>query len=310
MKPELILGQLERLRVEALSRPVDLPVTVACPPRQRLLELAAGLVDGDAAHTLIKHAAQCDHCGGLLRRSLEDFTREATPEEEQFVATVRSQPAVIPVRHQPAAATINPPWRWAAAAAAAAFLILGAWWVMKPVAAESLLAQAYTSQRPFEARFPGADWSAPAAQRSAQSANAPLAQAQLQIRDRLAVTPRDPHWLELKGRAEILAAEYDQAVESLRQALAIRPESPSILTYLAIAESQRRGDDPTAGTRALKYLTRVIQLEPSNTTAYFNRALLQEKLNQPAFAAKDWEKVIALESTGPWADEARRHLAK
>lgn len=308
MKPDLILGLLERLRIEAIDRPVDQPVTVACPPRQRLLELAAGMVDGDAAHSIIKHSAQCDHCGAMLRRSLEDFNREASPEEEQFVASVRSAP-VLPVRRlQPAAATIAPPWRWVAAAAAAAFLILGAWWVWKPASAETLLAQAYTAQRPFDARFPGAEWTPTSAQRSTTAAPAALAEAQLQIRDQLALKPRDARWLELKGRSEILAADYGRAIDSLRQALAIRPDTPSILLYLAIAESQRAVDDPSARTRALKYLTRAIQLDPSNATAYFNRALIQEQLEQRDFAASDWRKAIALEPSGPWADEARRHL--
>ena len=307
MKPELILGLLERLRRDALDRPVDLPVTVACPPRQRLLELAAGLVDDEAAHDLIGHAAQCDRCGGLLRRSLEDFNREASPEEEQFVAAVRSTPVrEIPVRHLPAAATVNPPWRWVAAAAAAAFLIVGAWWMNRPVPAETLLAQAYSAERPFDARFPEATWAPPAAQRSAGSLHPSLAAAQLQIRDRLAVTPPDAHWLELKGRAELLAGQPGAAIDSLRQALALRPETPSILLYLAIAESQNALDDPSANTRALKYLTRAIQLEPSNAVAYFNRALVQNKLGQRQFAVKDWDKVIALEPGSDWAAEARR----
>lgn len=317
MKPESILGLLESLRTDALGRPVDLPVTVACPPEPRILELAAGLIDGESAESLIRHAAQCDHCGGLLRRSLDDFSREASPEEQLFVASIRSEPLALPARRQPNVATIRPaaattaaPWRWVAAAAAAAFLIVGAWWTFKPVPAETLLASTYTANRPFEARFPDAAWAPPSAQRSAQSASATLAEAQLQIRDQLAVKPRDARWLELKGRAEILAADFDRAVDSLHQSLAAHPNSVSVLVYLAIAESQRGVDDPSAYTRALKHLTRAIQIDPSNSPAYFNRALIQEKLNQPALAKKDWEKVVALESSGPWVDEARRHLAR
>ena len=63
-----------------------------CPPDYVWLDIAAGIVDKDAENDL-SHAAQCDHCGSLLRQAKEDFANELTPEEEAIIANLPSSTA-------------------------------------------------------------------------------------------------------------------------------------------------------------------------------------------------------------------------
>ena len=61
----------------------------ACPSGDVWLELTAGIPGLDSAH-LIGHAAQCDHCGPLLRQAHEDARDEQTPEEANIIAHLSS----------------------------------------------------------------------------------------------------------------------------------------------------------------------------------------------------------------------------
>jgi hypothetical protein len=63
-----------------------------CPPDYVWLDIAAGILDRDAENDL-SHAAQCDHCGSLLRQAKENFADELTPEEEAVIADLPSSTA-------------------------------------------------------------------------------------------------------------------------------------------------------------------------------------------------------------------------
>ena len=64
-----------------------------CPPDEVWLEIAAGIANQDSRSHL-SHAAECDHCGPLLRQATEDFTEELTPDEESRVAELSSSTAL------------------------------------------------------------------------------------------------------------------------------------------------------------------------------------------------------------------------
>lgn len=61
-----------------------------CPPEDALRSLAAGLTPPDQATPLIQHAAQCDHCGQILRMYTEDFSEDLTPEDQALLAQLKS----------------------------------------------------------------------------------------------------------------------------------------------------------------------------------------------------------------------------
>jgi len=60
-----------------------------CPPYNVWLDIAAKMVHKDSQNH-VDHAAECDHCGPLLRQAKEDFADELTPEEETMIANLPS----------------------------------------------------------------------------------------------------------------------------------------------------------------------------------------------------------------------------
>ena len=58
------------------------PRTPECPPEQKWLELAAGLLPSAESDRLLGHAETCGHCGRLLKIAIEDLALDLTPEEE------------------------------------------------------------------------------------------------------------------------------------------------------------------------------------------------------------------------------------
>ena len=116
-----------------------------CPPDYVWLDIAAGILDRDAENDL-SHAAQCDHCGPLLRQAKEDFADELTPEEETMIADLPSSTtawqgrlaaklqdaqAPLPILSPPKdrsrsfLETLLAPWRLAFAAAVIGLILLG-----------------------------------------------------------------------------------------------------------------------------------------------------------------------------------------
>jgi CHAT domain-containing protein/tetratricopeptide (TPR) repeat protein len=63
--------------------------TPDCPPDPVWIELAAGLRPAESEQ-YINHALQCDHCGALLRHSVEDFTESTTADEDRFLSSLSS----------------------------------------------------------------------------------------------------------------------------------------------------------------------------------------------------------------------------
>ena len=116
-----------------------------CPPDYIWLDIAAGILDRDAENDL-SHAAECDHCGPLLRQAKEDFANEVTPEEETTIANLPSstiawqgrlaaklQDAQAPITVLPSPKDRSPsfvrsllaPWRLTVAAAIIGLILLG-----------------------------------------------------------------------------------------------------------------------------------------------------------------------------------------
>ncbi|HTV54207.1 MAG TPA: hypothetical protein VMI06_04755, partial [Terriglobia bacterium] len=118
---------------------------LACPPDDVWLEIAAGIVHQDSEDR-VNHAAECDHCGPLLRQAKEDFADELTPGEDGRIATLsistadgqerlaiklQNNPAPSPIVTSPkgrppiSLSSFLAPWRLAFAAALIALILLG-----------------------------------------------------------------------------------------------------------------------------------------------------------------------------------------
>ena len=137
------------------------------------------------------------------------------------------------------------------------------------------------------------------------------------IRRHLDAAPGDPLWLWTKGRAGLLEWSYDDAIRSLNLALDLNASAGArvkaqILVDLATAYFQRA----EAENRAIDYnmaaerLGQAIQYDGSLAEAFFNRALVYEKIPLYPAAVADWKRYLSLDSHGAWADEARQRLAE
>jgi CHAT domain-containing protein len=283
-----------------------------CPPDRVWDELATGLLTGAQAHSYLEHASWCKPCAARLREAIDVFQPEETASE-------------LPVSIQPAAAPRRPwalpkVWGLAAGIVVAAGLGYYAWIARDANDPLVQLAVAYSKERTFELRIPGAAFARFDAPRSGgvTLANRPAewiavaSRVQLQ----LARQPRDPLWLHAQGRLALLDNRPDDALTALKLARDFSPTGaakiPDEITIdLATAYYQRgiaRGDAGASDlTLAQDLLGPVIQ-RSSSTAARFNRALIEIELHQLPAAITDLEFVVSHESDQGWKGEAQRRL--
>lgn len=204
------------------------------------------------------------------------------------------------------------------AAAAAALFAAFVWSFCARSPAESvnrLIAQAYTEHRTVEIRIQGAAYAPLSIERGSTGASidhsAALLQAALSIRKHLGKNRNDPKWLQAKARVDLLDGKYDDAIHSLRQALEVAPESPSLQIDLASGFFERAQSFPRPLDYgdAIEYLGEVLAKTPDDQIALFNRAMACEKAFLYIQAINDWEHYLRLDPDSLWAIEARRHLA-
>jgi tetratricopeptide (TPR) repeat protein len=304
---------------------------ISCPDETVWLEVAAGLTpSGVETEKLLSHAAVCPDCAAALARSVRTLSSDAVDGEDTTISKLKSSGAKWQRRTAemiagPAAR--RSPWKkplpvWLAAAATVAIGGVLIWRLSAPQAPSPLLAKAYTEQRTVELRIPGADYAPLRLQRGSRGSRADrpaeLSEADAAIRRHLDANPSDPLWLWTKGRADVLDWSYDDAIRTLSLAFDLDASAggrvkAEILIDLATAYFQRAEVEKN---RAIDYnmaaekLGQAIQYDPSLAVAFFNRALVYEKLLLYPAAIGDWNHYLSLDSHGSWADEARGRLAE
>jgi CHAT domain-containing protein/cytochrome c-type biogenesis protein CcmH/NrfG len=323
---KFVHSEILRMRV-----PNPSPPTPECMGDAEWLEVAAGLLPEAKTRALMKHAAQCGHCGPLLKSAAEALVDEATPSEEALLASLQS---ARPEWRKNMSATlresvrdrqpIHPWWRtlfvWpspAYALAAVAAVAIVAWMGMRtlrPPSAEDLLAQAYSEHRTLEVRIPGAKYAPMQAERGTEQSDfdkpASLLKAKDLIGEALSKNPNDPKWLQARARAELLDGNYESAIKSLHRTLETQPNSPSLLTDLGSAYFVRAesADRPIDYGNAIESLGKALAKSPDDPVALFNRALACERAFLYTQAVDDWEHYLRVDPQGEWAGEARSRL--
>lgn len=301
-----------------------------CPPDEEWMNLAAGIEPKEVSQKMLNHAAHCDHCGPLLHDLMREFSDTTSPEETRIVESLASSSldwqkgmaarlSSSAIHKQRDARLSLPFWSWkllsfgSIAAALAAVLI----WVLLPWPQRRvglLLADAYTEHRNLEPRIPGARFAPLKIERAGPTSHmdspASLLEAEKEITNHLATNPSDPFWLQSRGRAELLEGNYQGAIDALRQALAAKPNSPSLLIDLATAYSQR--GDATEHKEdygaAVDLLGQVLQAQPRDPIALFNRAVISRKALLFSQAIEDWKAYLEIDPAGKWAEDARSRL--
>lgn len=335
---QFVYDEMSRMRV-----PHPPPSTRECIGDAEWPEVAAGLLPEAKTRELMKHAAQCGHCGPLLKDAAELLVDEMTPSEETWLASLPS--TQIEWRRNFAKTlragagskakdndtnddrrrkTLTSSWRWLLPWPRPALLLLPiavavvAGWlgsrILQPPSADRLLAQAYTERRTLEVRIPGAKYAPMRVERSLGGSNldkpAVLLKAEALIGEGLQKNPNDPALLDARARADMLDGNYDSAVKTLQRVLETQPDSSPLLTdlgsaYYLRAESADRAVDYG---NAVEALGRALAKTPDDTIALFNRALACEQMFLYTQAVDDWEHYLRVDPQGEWAGEARKRL--
>jgi tetratricopeptide (TPR) repeat protein len=306
-----------------------------CPEESEWPLVAAGLKE-TGVEALLRHAAECDHCGPLLRRSVEDFSGDLTAEEEAMLERLGSTQAGWQERvagkmsksqrrsgigawlsERLAPARQIRTWVYAGAglvlAAAASFW--GLLRVQQP-AIENLLATAYTEQRTLELRILGAAYgpvrlvrgtAAPSRLDRPQA----LLEGEVRIARELEKNPGSSVWLQAMGRADVLDRDYEAAIHCLERARAGQPGSFTIMIDLAAAYFERAevGHREADYGAAVELLSKALQARPDDPVARFNRAIVYERMRLYGQAIDDWRSYLRMDPNGGWAAEARKRLA-
>lgn len=347
---ELILWN-EASGNEGLSGPPAPTRGTDCPADETWLRLAAGLIDDkrvEAGH--VAHAAQCGWCGKLLRESMEDLAQDVTTEEDAALgklpsasplwpgsmakklmaasSTGLSSASVVPTQEKPSQTLplkIKEPrrvgwWiRFAFVTAGVAAAVAVAWpiWQKLNPDPSRLLAKAYTEQRTLELRIPSAEYGPMRVQRGSEASrlNRPseLLDAEALISHKLAAQPENPSFLQMRGRAELMDWKYAAAIETLKHARDLDPNSLSLKIDLASAYFERAED--TEDTKrsvdyqmAIELLGQVLAKTPDDPAALFNRAIVYDRVPLYHQAIEDWEHYLRVDHQGSWTGEARQRL--
>ena len=280
------------------------------------------MVPAERANELVAHACECDACGAALHAVMEDFSTDlteaeakeleslecSTPEWQHNVARRMAEVS----RGRPVSIR---PWLAAAAALLAAGTGWLGWnqWVSSDPA--RLIASAYTEQRPFEYRVPGAAYAPVRQQRGGTSSfqrPQALNDAISKIGGALKRDPDSMKWMELSARAEMLERNPEEAIAELQRALERNPGDADLLADLGAAYALRADDQSRAVDYgyAIDYLNSAIQKKPNSAEAVYNLALVYERMNSVDLAIGEWQQYLKLDPAGAWRQDAQRRLAE
>jgi len=307
-------------RLLSLRARGETPRGAACPPQDIWTELAAGLTATGQAAELLLHASTCEHCGALLRAESELLSSALSAEEEQTIAALgTAQPGgrrALARRMDRASRPRRALWGWMQprwALAAALLVALAAWPLLRlmlPASPERLALAAYRDARSLELRFPGADYG-PVKQQRAAGERRPivLLEAEAAIRRRMDTRSPSVMLLDAKARIDLLEWQYESAIQELRRALALEPDSAVLLIDLASAHFERA----EAESKAIDYGIAIEMLgkamaRNADAAALFNRAIVYERMGLVHQAIADWQQYLARYGREAWAAEARERL--
>jgi tetratricopeptide (TPR) repeat protein len=337
-----MLNRLKTGNKTSFSKGTETQRKTECPVEQTWLLVAAGLIEEEEAKICVAHAANCDGCGLLLKEAMEDLAQDVTLAEEEALAALptastawqrkmgETLAAANPVSYVavPAELTENekgraahkdieklplfrlPRFVWAnALAAVLAIAAWMGWWMTREPDIDQLLAQSYQDQRITQLRISGAKYSSVQTKRGPAGAHlsppASLLIAESRIQKELKKSPQNQSLLHQKGRAELLGGNYGTAIVTLQHARDLPNASLTIAVDLATAYFQTADDQ-----KADELLSTVLQQNPDDEIALFNRAVVYGHLSRYQDAISDWEHYLRVSRDKEWDQEAKQYLAE
>lgn len=121
----------------------------------------------------------------------------------------------------------------------------------------------------------------------------------------LALDPALSNAITNLGNLRFREGDLDESELLYQRALTVDPTQPEAhynLGFLAF----ERGD----AERAVPHFQQALEQDPSFADAHFNLAMALEELGREATARPHWDTYLRLDPSGPWAEVARRHLAR
>ena len=268
-----------------------------CPAAEQLAAFAEGRLKGADAAAVVAHLDTCDDC-------MRDVALGMQAAEEEQPSNV-----VQPRRWRP----------WLAAVAAAILIAL-----LIPVMRNSLrrepvdrlVALAPRTARVVEPRLTGGFAWSPyrgierSSGRSADPAQLKLAGVAGELVER-AQNDASAEAQHGAGVAMVLMHHSDEAIARLENAVAAAPSARTwsdlaAARYAAASDQGRAAQYP----RALAAADEALRLDANLAEALFNRALILERMGLADEARKAWTQFLARDSSSPWAEEARAHVAE
>jgi tetratricopeptide (TPR) repeat protein len=121
----------------------------------------------------------------------------------------------------------------------------------------------------------------------------------------LSLDPTLSNALTNLGNLEYRRNQVDAAEQYYRRALECDPEQPEALYNLGFLHFER--DEVN---EAILLFGEALRSDPSFADAHFNLAMALEERGDRAAARPHWERYLALEPGGSWADIAEKYLQK
>lgn len=269
-----------------------------CIDLEALSSFVDGALDGQPLNEVIRHLSRCASCRLIVERAAE-------LEDERAEAVAPASEGTV---------------KWKAAFAAALILALGATFLLVDNArwrdrADPIKLMASASpatERSIEPRLSGGfRWApfrnamAPATRKSTQQLTAAGTAAQVihSLKD-----DKSAKALHAKGIAHLLQDDPSTAVTLLRLSAQLQPNDAHVWNDLAAAlYVNARGDDEWR--EALAAARRAVGVDPHLTEAYFNVALILERIGTKQEIQAAWNEYLRRDPSGGWSEEAKDHLA-
>ena len=265
----------------------------ACPPPETLAMFADGRIPRSEVAPLVAHIDECEDCMATLEAANE------------VLATAR--------------APFRPRWWMAAAAALIAGVV--SLLVINPLRSRSpmdrLVRLMPTEMRLSEARLSGGfAWAAYRGPMRALEADDDPQRMQLigAAGEIVAAADRDrsADAQQAAGVALVVTDRPLQAVARLQAAVRAAPDDAAVWSDLAAAQyaAALRLARPSMLPEALVSADRALRSDARSAEARFNRALILERLGLSQEAHTAWQSYLEVDSSSPWAVEARERLKK
>ena len=318
-----------------------------CPQPEVLQEIAAQAQIPESADPVLKHTAQCDYCGPLFNRYLQDFSDDYDPalramlqrlpstQERQQKELARNLAAHARGEKDPSKpSTAVMPWpfwkkavAWATPLAAVLLVAVG----FGPTLMETVSLQTASKQigsafpqRPFELRLPGmnyVEYAAPITilgEEKRSRSNPDLMKAKISIAENSAKNGKLTWaWNELDGRAALMENPKNpgMAEDAFERAKSERGNTPELLIDLAVTHYVRESNSDSPNLSATIDLLNQALKNPQITgeqrsAALFDLAISYEKSNALDLAASTWNQYLQSDTdiTGAWHKEAQQRF--